>query len=152
LCVCSPFSDTVLIGEMMLAFIILPSPLVCMPSSLGLQDGVPLSHLVPLGFWLLAVPTKALGAPGHGLVVGATLVALLCLAGSALLLRRRGDRVSEALALALTAAMVISLGGGVFASPFNPHLGILPLQLCLLATWGVLAGRHRQLWVMVPAG
>lgn len=148
----APVLDNALIAAMTVDSISLHPPLVGMPTSLGLQDGVPLSHPGPLGFWLLAVPTKALGAPGHGLVVGATLVALLCLAGSALLLRRRGDRVSEALALALTAAMVISLGGGVFASPFNPHLGILPLQLCLLATWGVLAGRHRQLWVMVPAG
>jgi hypothetical protein len=148
----APVIDNGLIAAMTVDSVSLDPPLVGMPTSLGLQDGAPLSHPGPLGFWLLAIPTKVLGEPGHGLVVGSTLVALLCLAGIALLLRRRGDIVLEALGLVLVAAMVVAMGGGMFASPFNPHLGVLPLLLCMLAAWGVLAGRHRQLWVMVLAG
>ena len=127
-------------------------PLVGMPTSLGFEDGASLSHAGPLGFWLLAIPTQLLGEPGHGLIVGALAVALLSIASVAALMRRHGDVHLEALALVLVAAMVAGIGGGILADPFNPYLGVLPLLLCLVSTWGVLAGHHRQLWVLVLAG
>jgi hypothetical protein len=148
----APVIDNALTAAMTVDSLSVDPPLVGMPTSLGLEGGAPLSHPGPLAFWLLAVPTRMLGEPGHGLVVGATLVSLVSVAGVALLLRRRGDIVLEALGLGLVAAMVIALGGQTFASPLNPHLGILPLLLCMLAVWGTLAGHHRQLWVVVLAG
>jgi hypothetical protein len=130
----------------------LDPPLVGMPTSLGVEGGAPLSHPGPLGFWLLSIPTKLMGEPGHGLIVGTVAVAVLAIASLAALLRRRGDVRLEALALVLVAAMVASIGGAILADPFNPYLGILPLLGCLLAAWGVMSGHHRQLWVLVVAG
>jgi hypothetical protein len=148
----APVIDTALVAAMTVDSVSLDPPLVGMPTSLGLEAGAPLSHPGPLGFWLLALPTTVLGEPGDGLVFGSALVSLASLAGIALLLRRRGDIVLEALGLGLVAGMVFAIGARTFTSPLNPHLGILPLLLCTLATWGVLAGRHRQLWVVVLAG
>jgi hypothetical protein len=143
--------DSAVTAAMTVDSVSLDPPLVGMPTSLGLEDGAPLSHPGPLGFWLLAIPTKVMGEPGYGLVVGSALLSVASLAGIALLLRRRAI-VIEALALGLVAAMVFALGGATFANPFNPYLGILPLLLCMLAVWRVLAGHHRQLWVVVLAG
>jgi hypothetical protein len=148
----APVIDNALIAAMTVDSLSLDPPLVGVPTSLGLEDGVPLSHAGPLGLWSLSLPTVALGEPGEGLVIGSVLLSLVWLGVVAALLRRRRDVGLEALGLGLFGAMVISLGGGILASPFNPHLGILPLLVALLATWGVLAGRHRHLWVLVIAG
>ena len=147
----APVIDTALVAAMTVDSVSVDPPLVGMPTSLGLEDGAPLSHPGPLGFWLVAIPTKVLGEPGHGLVVGSTLVSLVSVAGIARILRQRCV-VLEALGLGLVGAMVLAIGGTTFASPFNPYVGILPSLLFMLAVWGVLAGRHRQLWVMVLAG
>jgi hypothetical protein len=148
----APAIDTSVTAAMAVDSVSFDPPLVGMPTSLGLEDGAPLSHPGPLGLWALAIPTKVLGEPGHGLVAGSAALALLTLAGIAVLLRRRRDTVLEALGLGAVAAMVISFGGATFANPFNPYLGILPLLLSMLAAAGVLAGHHRQLWVLVVAG
>jgi hypothetical protein len=148
----APVIDNGLVAAMTVDSISADPPLVGMPTSIGLEDGVPLSHPGPLGFWLLAVPTKVLGEPGDGLVVASALVSLVSVAGIALLLRRRRDVFLEALGLGLVAAMVLTLGGQTFVSPLNPHVGVLPLLLFMLAVWGVLERRHRQLWVAVLAG
>ena len=148
----APATDASLVAAMVVDSVSLDPPLVGMPTSLGIEGGAPLSHPGPLGLWILAIPTKVLGEPGHGLVVGSAALAVLSLAAIAVLLRRWRDAVLEAVGLGVVAAMVISVGGGTFANPFNPYVGILPLLLCILAAAGVLAGRHRQLWVMVLSG
>jgi hypothetical protein len=148
----APATDTSLVAALVVDSMSLDPPLVGMPTSLGLEGGAPLSHPGPLGLWILAIPTKVLGEPGHGLVVGSAALAVLSLAAIAVLLRRWRDTVLEALGLGFVAAMVISVGGGTFANPFNPYVGILPLLLCTLAAAGVLSGHHRQLWVVVLSG
>jgi hypothetical protein len=127
-------------------------PLVGMPASLPSVDGELLFHPGPLGFWVLALPTRLLGAPGEGMVVGAAAVSVLSVLAVGLLVRRWPSRLLEALLLLATAAMVASIGGNVLADPFNPALGLAPFLVFLVAVVGVVAGHHRQLWVAVLAG
>jgi hypothetical protein len=127
-------------------------PLVGMPTSLGFERQAPVHHLGPLGFWALAVPARLFGAPGDGLLVGAALASGVATMMVGLLLRRRRERVLEALLLAATAAMVVSLGGDRLSDPLNPYMGVMPTLLFLVAAWGVLLGRAEELWVVVLAG
>lgn len=148
----TPVVDNALIAAMTLDSLTADPPLVGMPTSLGLESGIPMSHPGPLGFWLLAPTARLLGEPGHGLLVGTVLLSVASIAAIAVLLRRRHDEVLEGVALLLVAAMVAALSGGLLSSPLNTHLAVLPLLLCLVATSGVAAGHHRQLWVVVLSG
>ena len=89
----TPVIDNAVIAAMTVDSLSTDPPLLGMPTSLGIQDGVPLSHPGPLGFWLLALPTRLWGEPGDGLVVGALLLTMASLATIAFLLRRRGREV-----------------------------------------------------------
>jgi hypothetical protein len=126
-------------------------PLVGMPTSLPLTDGETVYHLGPLGFWTLALPTRLLGAPGHGLVIGSATVSVLSIIGTAVLVRR-WPPLAQAILLLLIAAMVARLGSNLLADPFNPHLGLLPLLLFLVAACSATAGHLRNLPVAVVAG
>jgi hypothetical protein len=148
----APLIDNALIASATVDSLSLDPPLVGMPSSLSLDVDSRLSHPGPLGFWLLAVPTKVFGEPGDGLVVGALLLSLASVAALAVLVRRRRDVVLEGVFLVLVGAMITAIGGPTFVSPFNPYVGILPYLVCMVATWGVLSGRHRQMWVAIAAG
>lgn len=126
-------------------------PLVGMPTSLS-SGGALVHHPGPIGFWLLAGPTKLLGAPGYGVRYGAALIAaasIACLGGLA---RRWRAPLLEATVLLLVGALVATVGGTNLSDPFNPMLGILPFLVFLVAAWGVLVGHHRQLWIAVLAG
>jgi cytochrome bd-type quinol oxidase subunit 2 len=127
-------------------------PLVGGWTSLGRFDDEPLHHAGPLGIWVLAVPTRILGDPGAGLVVGAALISMASLGLVAACVRRWGEPHLEVLFLGFTALMVASLGGDRLIDPNAPQIGVMPLLVVLVATVGVLAGHDRQLWALVAAG
>ena len=64
----------------------------------------------------------------------------------------RWPSLPKGIILLLVAVMIASLGGDLLADPFNPHLGLLPLLLFLVAACGVTAGRWQHLAVAVAAG
>lgn len=148
----TPVVDNGLIAAQAVDSVSGSAPLLGMPSSLGPYTGAAVRHPGPLGFWLLALPAEALGAPGYGLVVGAVVTSVACLAGLAFLVRRTCPPVLEAVALVTVALAVLGLGGDRLRDPFNPYMGVLPLLLHLAAAAAVLAGRHRWLPVAVVAG
>jgi hypothetical protein len=146
-----PVGDTALIAARTVDSISLDPPLVGAPTTLG-AGGPSLHHPGPLGFWLLSIPTRLLGEPGHGLVLGSAAVSILSIVGIAVLMRRRRDPLLESIVLVLVAAMVWSIGGAQLCDPFNPYLGILPLLLFMFSVWGVMSGHHLQLLPAIAAG
>jgi hypothetical protein len=147
-----PYNDNAMIAAYAIDSLSTDPPLVGMPTSLGLERQEPVHHLGPPGFWALAVPAHLFGAPGDGLLLGAALVSGVVTVSIGLLVHRRRQRMVEALLLAATAAMVVSLGGDRLSDPFNPYMGVMPTLLFLVAAWGVLSGRPGELWVAVLAG
>ena len=147
----TPVVDNAVISAMVVDSASVNPPLIGPPTSAGVGDGATLHHAGPLGLWLMAAPTVALGDPGEGLILGALLLSLTSLGGIAVLLRRRGDVLLDAVGLAVVGSLVASLGAQKLVDPYNPYVGILPLLLALVAASGVLAGHHRQMWVLVPA-
>lgn len=147
-----PFGDTAIVAAKVADVLTDDPPLVGGWTSLGKFETEPLHHAGPLAIWLLAVPTRLLGAPGAGMVVGAALIALASLAGIAVLLRRMGRIGTELAVLALVVGMILRLNGERMVEPNAPHVGILPLLLAMVAALGVMAGHHRHLWVLIGAG
>jgi hypothetical protein len=127
-------------------------PLVGMPTSLSFQTERVLFHPGPLPFWLYAVPTRLLGEPGYGLIVGAVAINVAAVVAMALMFRRPRVRllvVAGALAVALLES---SMGGQLLRDPFNPSVAVLPLLATFVATWSVLAGHPRSMVVLAVFG
>lgn len=148
----TPVGDNGLIAARTLDTFTSDIQLVGMQTSLGLYADAEVYHAGPLGYWLLAPFAEVFGEPGYGLIVGAVALNVACILAIAALVRGHRRVAVEPVALVLVALVVLALGGERLREPFNPYLGALPLLLCFVASWGVLAGRHRQLPVAVLAG
>jgi len=147
-----PIGDVAIVAAKVADSTTTEPPLVGGWTSLGRMDDEPLHHAGPLGLWLLAAPTRLLGSPGAGLVLGAAAITIVSLALLAVCIRRWGHPQAEAALILVTAAMVASLGGDRFSDPNAPFVGTMPLFVVLVATIGVSLGHHRQFWALIAAG
>jgi hypothetical protein len=110
------------------------------------------NHPGPFYFQLLT-PLYVLSGYRHAaILITVALLNLGSLVGCVLVMRRHANGW---LLLATTGCMAVFLSrfSGLLASPWNPHVAMLPLLFCLLAGAAVAAGRHyRLIPVMVAAG
>jgi hypothetical protein len=145
-------SDWAMIAARSLETLSWDPPLTGMPTSLSLHSDDALFHPGPLPFWIFAAPTRVLGEPGYGLIVGASAVNVAAIAASFVLFRR-----SRVLALVLGGAVLVALlevaaGATMLRDPFNPSVAVLPMFALLVATWSVLDGHPKAMIVLVTFG
>lgn len=113
-------------------------PLLGMPSTAG-DDGTQVFHPGPLQLWATGLVRAVWDAPAAPLVV-AGVVALGSTAVAVLLVRRLLGPGAGAVAAGALALLGWSLRGEVLASPFNPHVALLPFCAYLVA----LVAAHEQ--------
>lgn len=92
----------------------------------------------PLGYQLLALPTKVLPAWTVPVVVGT--LSSACFVGVLVLVRRRGGTVLVIASALGLLAVQRSLDLLTFVEIWNPHLAMAPFVLLLVACWSVAAG------------
>ena len=95
-------------------------------------------HPGPLLFWLLA-PFERLGGPG-GLLVGAAMINLACLAGALATAFRRGGVALVIWVGLFVAVLVHALGSTLLIDPWNPWLPVTGLVWFFLLAWSVACG------------
>lgn len=148
----TPVSDWAMIGAWTWDSTSWPPPLLGMPTSLSHHTGPPLQHPGPLLFWALALPTRLLGAPGYGLVIGSAIINIVCLVVIALGLRAIGGRFLSLAGAVAVGIMMMALGADAWRNPFNPIIAMLPLLSFLVAAAAFVAGKHRWLIAVIGAG
>ena len=127
-------------------------PLTGMPTSVSLYSTHALFHPGPLPFWIFAVPTRVLGEPGYGLIVGAVAVNVAAIAASFLLFRRSRVPTLVLGGAVLVALLEATVGAELLRDPFNPSIAVLPMFALFTATWSVLAGHPKAMIVVVVFG
>ena len=103
------------------------------------------NHPGPLLFYVLALPYRALGARGPGILAGALFVnsaAIACIGG---VLWRRGRIVGLTLGLAIVLVLARALGAGFLVDPWNPYVIVLPLLAVFVLAWAAADG---DLWAL----
>jgi hypothetical protein len=116
------------------------TPLVGMPTTLGVTSGVPVHHPGPMGFWPSGVGQAVVdhaSAPMFATVV----VNLLCVVAIVLLARRLGGVPVAALAAGLVILSCWSFHDAVLTDPYNPYAAHLPLAAFALALVAVVDRR-----------
>ncbi len=109
-------------------------------------------HPGPLLFYVLAGPYRLLGADGSALAAAAAVLNGLAVAGSAVLLWRRGRLGGLLIGALIVGILTRSLGGEVLASAWNPVVTVFPMLLFVLAVWSVTCGDRWQLLTVVAVG
>ena len=145
-------SDWALIAARSLETLSWDPPLTGMPTSLSLYSDGALFHPGPLPFWIFATPTRLLGEPGYGLIVGAVACNVAAIAATFVLFRR--PRVPELVlgGAVLVALLEVTAGAVLLRDPFNPSIAVLPMFALCIATWSVLAGHPKAMIVVVAFG
>ncbi|MCU1427444.1 MAG: hypothetical protein JWL83_1444 [Actinomycetia bacterium] len=128
------------------------TPELGMPTTLRTGSGERAFHPGPLEFWGLALPERAFGLRPVGMLVGVAGVNIAAIVAAALIVRRRAGTVAAVGALAVLAWLAWSLGRSVVASPWNPHILLLPLACTFLAVWGAANGDTAALIVAIVSG
>jgi hypothetical protein len=126
------------------------SPLVGMPSTIGLDEDEPIEahHPGPMEFWALALPARvAHGAPG-ALLIGVALVNATAIATIGVTAHRTAGFGAAVGLLVVVAVLMWGLGRHVIASPWNPYISVLPLIALFVLVWAALAGRPLVLWAV----
>lgn len=127
-------------------------PLVGMPSTLTVPGhDVVVAHPGPLLFWVLAIPDRLAGARPVGILVGAALINVFGILGSAWAARRVGGNGAGLAVLAVLAAECLALGRNALAEPWNATVALLPLSAVLFLTWAASLGDGAAL-VLCVAG
>jgi hypothetical protein len=104
-----------------------------------------LHHLGPLPFWLFAVPVRAGGPSGVGLVFGASAINALAAAGSVWVAHRLGGLRLATIVTVGAALLAWSLGGQVLHDPWTPHIALFPFLFFLLAAAATANG---DVWLL----
>jgi hypothetical protein len=106
------------------------------------------SHPGP-AMWVALLPVYLLfGRSSFGLMVSMSVVQFTFIVAGVWMARRLAGAVAGLAVATAAAVLVRSLGPAVFLEPWNPWPAIFAFFAFLVATWGVLCGRHRWL----PAG
>lgn len=120
-------------------------------SSASLTAGVDLNHPGPLLFDLLAVPVRVFGG-ANGVAIGVGIVNVLSVVGIAMVAYRMAGRSGCLLATLTAALFTYSMGSGMVADPWNPHVLMLPCLLLFMLSWAVGTGSFRLLPWLVAIG
>lgn len=110
------------------------------------------SHPGP-AMWVAMLPVYLLfGRSSLALMVAVTVVQLAFILLTVWLVRRLiGPFGGLAVAIA-TMVLVRSLGTAPFIEPWNPWLALFAFSACIAASWGVMCGRKRWLWLAAFCG
>jgi hypothetical protein len=152
-----PVSDDAAIATLAHDVLSTRTPLVGMPSTIGLDAAAPgtgdehAHHPGPMMFWALSVPERLAGSAPIGLLLGTALVNAAALAAVGLVVARLLGPRGAIGVLAVVGVLTWALGRQWLVDPWNPYIGLLPLlALCALA-WSAVAGRTRVLIGVVAA-
>src|SRR5689334_4498106 len=85
-----------------------------------------LHHLGPLPFWLFAIPVRAGGPSGVGLVFGASAINAIAAFASVWVAQRLGGLRLATIVTVGAALLAWSLGGQVLHDPWTPHIALFP--------------------------
>jgi hypothetical protein len=110
------------------------------------------SHPGPLSFYLIAPTYRLAGSTPWGLLAGMIVLNLVAVALVLWLAHRRGGAALTVATAGLVVLTVRGYGWEVVTQPWNPYLPLLFWLVVLFAAWGVLAGDHRLLVVVVAVG
>ncbi len=110
------------------------------------------SHPGPLSFYLVAPTYRLAGSSPWGLLAGMIVLNLVAVALVLWLAHRRGGTSLTLATAGLVVLVVRGYGWEVVTQPWNPYLPLLFWLVVLFAAWGVLAGDHRLLVVVVAVG
>jgi hypothetical protein len=113
-------------------------PLLSTASSGSQLGGETFNHPGPLALYLTA-PFVAIGGSG-AMPLACALINAAAVGAVALLARRNARPTLAAAVLAVTALLVWSMGSGLLADPWNPHLAMLSFLAAVVATWATLRG------------
>ncbi len=113
-------------------------PLLSTASSGSQLGGETFNHPGPLALYLTA-PFVAIGGSG-AMPLACALINAAAVAAIALLVRRNARPTLAAAVLAATAVLVWSMGSGLLADPWNPHLAMLSFLAAVIATWATVRG------------
>jgi hypothetical protein len=98
------------------------------------------SHPGPLLYYVLAVPYRILGSNGRAMLLGALSINGAAIAGSVVVLLRRGGIALMLLGVCLLALLTRSLGGQFLWTVWNPYVPVLAFFLLVLLAWSVSVG------------
>jgi hypothetical protein len=119
---------------------------------LGVYSRFGWRHPGPALFYALVGPYRVLGRDGSALAVGALLIGGVALVATLWLLWRRGGAGGVVVGGAVIALLLHGLTGQVLASPWNPHVVVLPMLLFVVAVWSVLCRDRWALPLVAGAG
>ncbi|RLE18095.1 MAG: hypothetical protein DRJ50_13360, partial [Actinobacteria bacterium] len=122
------------------------TPLIGLPGRIGEfpDQG---SHPGPLSFYLVAISYRLLGSAAWAMLVGALAIGVTSITACVLIARRLGGYWLQGGVVVLLLVVIQGYGFGVLSQPWNPYIPLLPWMAVLLATWAVLAGDNKVLWV-----
>ena len=115
------------------------TPLTGQPSTSDLYGGSKASHPGPMAFWAMAVPYALLG-PAVGLVIGATLVNALAIAGVWFVAFRREGAVFAFWSLLLVTVMTWGLGANFLHDPISSNAATYMVVLLFFLVWSMAVG------------
>ena len=113
-------------------------PLLSTASSGSQLGGETFNHPGPLALYLTA-PFVAIGGSG-AMPLACSLINAAAVGAVALFARRNARPTLAAAVLAVTALLVWSMGSGLLADPWNPHLAMLAFLAAIVGTWATVRG------------
>jgi len=93
----------------------------------------------PLLFDLYALPAKLTNGR-IGVAIGAAMLNALAIVGIAIVARRRGGPVLGIAAMAMAAALCLSMGSDLLYDPWQPHSLLLAFLLGVFLVWSMVCG------------
>lgn len=147
----APFGDAAMIEQRVRDVGSAHTPLVGAPGRMSLP-GRPTHHPGPLGYYLLAIPYRALGSSGWALQAATTLASAIAVALLVWVAERKIGRAG-ALGVAMAVAVLIQgYGLSALTEPWNPYFAVLWFALFLLCMWLVACGRYEMLPLTAISG
>lgn len=109
-------------------------------------------HAGPWLFYVLAIPYRILGSSAVGLLVGASVINLVCLVVIIRCVREVAGELAAASMVAGALLFLLTAPGDRLIDPWNPFMVQLPFLLALVACWALLDRRWHWLPWLVGAG
>lgn len=135
----TPMGDNALIGLRASDVFTMKTPLVGQPSTSDRYGGPATSHPGPMPFWALSVPFKLLG-PAVGLVVGASIINALAIAGVWFVAYRREGVVLTLWSLLLLTVLIWGLGANFLHDSLSSNVATYMVVLLFFLVWSVAMG------------
>lgn len=110
------------------------------------------SHPGPAMWFALLPVYLLLGRSSFGFMVAMVVLQMAFICWAVWLVRRLAGPVAALALSVLAATLVHSLGPAVFIEAWNPWPALFAFFVFIAASWGVLCGRHRWLWIAATTG